>query len=253
MLLVISPAKSLELEKPFPSNLASMPVFEKEPYTLIKTLKKLKKKDIERIFGLSPKLAELNYTRFQEFENEQTIQRPAIFTFDGDVYTGLDAFSLDKNQIEFAQNQVRILSGLYGLLKPLDLIKPYRLEMGTKLAFGKSSNLYSFWKEKVSKEVNKTLEEHNHQALINLASIEYFSAIDSKKIKKPIIQCEFLEKKDADYKNISFFSKKARGLMTRFVIDMKIENPEHLQAFDYENYQFNSQLSNTSKYVFTRG
>ena len=220
---------------------------------LIKTLKKLKKKEIESIFGLSEKLAELNYNRFQEFEKDDTIQRPAIFTFDGDVYTGLDAFSLDKNKLQFAQNNVRILSGLYGLLKPLDTIKPYRLEMGTKLAFGKSSNLYAFWKEKVSKEVNKTLEAHNHLALINLASIEYFSAIDTKKIKKPIIQCEFLEKKDNNFKNISFFSKKARGLMTRFVIDMKLENPEHLQAFDYENYKFNSQLSSESKYVFTRG
>lgn len=253
MLLVISPAKSLELEKSFDTDLTSQPVFEKEPNTLIKTLKKLKKKDIESIFGLSEKLAELNFNRFQEFEKDDMIQRPAIFTFDGDVYTGLDAFSLDKNQLQFAQNNVRILSGLYGLLKPLDTIKPYRLEMGTKLAFGKSSNLYAFWKEKVSKEVNKTLEAHNHLALINLASIEYFSAIDTKKIKKPIIQCEFLEKKDNDFKNISFFSKKARGLMTRFVIDMKLENPEHLQAFDYENYKFNSQLSSESKYVFTRG
>lgn len=253
MLLVISPAKSLELEKSFNTDFTSLPVFEKEPNTLIKTLKKLKKKDIESIFGLSEKLAELNYIRFQEFEKDDTIQRPAIFTFDGDVYTGLDAFSLDKNQLQLAQNQVRILSGLYGLLRPLDFIKPYRLEMGTKLAFGKAPNLYHFWKEKLSKEVNKTLEEQNHQALINLASIEYFSAIDIKKIKKPIIQCEFLEKKDNDYKNISFFSKKARGLMTRFVIDMKLENSEHLQAFDYENYKFNSQLSSASKYVFTRG
>jgi cytoplasmic iron level regulating protein YaaA (DUF328/UPF0246 family) len=253
MLLVISPAKSLELEKPFPANLASMPVFEKEPHTLIKTLKKLKQKDIESIFGLSEKLAELNYIRFQEFEKDDTIQRPAIFTFDGDVYTGLDAFSLDKNQLQLAQNQVRILSGLYGLLKPLDLIKPYRLEMGTKLAFGKAPNLYHFWKEKITKEINQTLSENPHEVLVNLASIEYFSAIDPKKIKKPIIQCEFLEKKDTDYKNISFFSKKARGLMTRFVIDMKIEKPEHLKAFDSENYAYNASLSSESKYVFTRG
>lgn len=253
MLLVISPAKSLELEKPFPANLASMPVFEKEPLMLIKTLKKLKQKDIESIFGLSEKLAELNYIRFQEFEEDDTIQRPAIFTFDGDVYTGLDAFSLDKNQLQLAQNQVRILSGLYGLLKPLDLIKPYRLEMGTKLAFGKVPNLYHFWKEKITKEINQTLSENPHEVLVNLASIEYFSALDTKKIKKPIIQCEFLEKKDADYKNISFFSKKARGLMTRFVIDMKIEKPEHLKAFDSENYVYNASLSSESKYVFTRG
>jgi cytoplasmic iron level regulating protein YaaA (DUF328/UPF0246 family) len=165
----------------------------------------------------------------------------------------LDAFSLDKNQIEFAQNQVRILSGLYGLLKPLDLIKPYRLEMGTKLAFGKAPNLYHFWKEKITKEINQTLSENPHEVLVNLASIEYFSAIDPKKIKKPIIQCEFLEKKDADYKNISFFSKKARGLMTRFVIDMKIEKSEYLKAFDFENYAYNASLSSESKYVFTRG
>jgi cytoplasmic iron level regulating protein YaaA (DUF328/UPF0246 family) len=253
MLLVISPAKSLELEKPFPADLLSIPVFEKEPHTLISTLKKLKQNDIQRIFGLSEKLADLNYNRFQEFENDNTIQRPAIFTFDGDVYTGLDAFTLKKTQLNYAQNQVRILSGLYGILKPLDLIKPYRLEMGTKIAFGEIPNLYHFWKEKITMEVNKTLDEHNHQALINLASIEYFSAIDPKKIKKPIIQCEFLEKKDADYKNISFFSKKARGLMTRFVLDMKIEKTEHLKAFDYENYMFNTSLSSSSKYIFTRG
>lgn len=253
MLLVISPAKSLELEKPFPNETVTSPIFEKEPNTLIKTLKKLKQKDIEQIFGLSSKLAELNFKRFQEFENDNTVQRPAMYTFDGDVYTGLDAFTLTTDQRIFAQNHVRILSGLYGILKPMDLIKPYRLEMGTKLEFGKAPNLYHFWKEKVTKEVNQTLLENSHEALINLASIEYFSVIDPKKIKKPIIQCEFLEKKDSDYKNISFFSKKARGLMSRFVIDMKIEKIEHLKAFDYEKYAYNASLSNEKKFVFTRG
>lgn len=254
MLLIISPAKSLELEKPFPTVNSTVSVFQKETAELAAILKKLKTKDLIALMDISPKLAELNYARNQvlKFPITDKNARPALYTFDGEVYTGLDAFSMKKKQIEFAQDHLRILSGLYGLLKPLDLMLPYRLEMGTELKNKKGKNLYQFWGDKITLALNEDLEKLNTEYLINLASNEYFSAVQPKKIKGKIIQVEFKEKKGNDYKVISFTAKKARGLMSRFIIDNQIKKVNDLKAFDTEQYQFNSALSKDNKFVFTR-
>jgi cytoplasmic iron level regulating protein YaaA (DUF328/UPF0246 family) len=176
--------------------------------------------------------------------------RQAIFTFDGEVYTGFDAYSLDKKQYEFTEKTIRILSGLYGVLNPFDLIEPYRLEMGTKINIGKQKNLYSYWSEKVTKSINMDLNDSSH--LLNLASQEYFKVINLKEIIKPILQFDFLEEDRKELKNISFFSKKARGLMARYIIDHNVKKMEDIKDFDYERYSFHAKSSSENKMVFTR-
>jgi cytoplasmic iron level regulating protein YaaA (DUF328/UPF0246 family) len=254
MLHIISPAKSLELEKPFPSVIPSDSLFHKESATLAGILKKLNTEDLIELMDISPKLAELNFSRNQllKFPIKDNTARPALFTFDGEVYTGLDAFSMKKKQIDFAQNHLRILSGLYGLLKPLDLILPYRLEMGTELKNKEGKNLYQFWGEKITQALNDDLKKLNSDTLINLASNEYFNVIHPKKLKGKIIQIEFKEKKGDAYKVVSFTAKKARGLMSRFIIDHQLKKVNDLKAFDIEQYQFNPHLSKEATFVFTR-
>lgn len=254
MLHIISPAKSLELEKPFPSVTTSASLFQKESATLAGILKKLNTEDLIDLMEISPKLAALNYTRNQAltFPIKDKNARPALFTFDGEVYTGLDAFSMNKKQLDFAQAHLRILSGLYGLLKPLDLMLPYRLEMGTALQNKEGKNLYQFWGEKITLALNDDLKKINSDTLINLASNEYFSVIQPKKLKGKIIQIEFKEKKGDAYKVVSFTAKKARGLMSRFIIDHQLKKVNDLKAFDIEQYQFNTHLSKEDTFVFTR-
>jgi cytoplasmic iron level regulating protein YaaA (DUF328/UPF0246 family) len=252
MLLVLSPAKSLELKKPISCTLASQPILDTDKKPIVSQLKKWKAKEIAETLSLSDKLAELNYQRYQALGTKESLAetRQAIFTFDGEVYTGFDAYSLNKKQYEFTEKTVRILSGLYGVLNPFDLIEPYRLEMGTKISIGKHTSLYSFWTEKVTNSINADLKDSSH--LLNLASQEYFKVINVKEITKPILQFDFLEEDKKEWKNISFFSKKARGLMARYIIDHKVKKVEHIKDFDYERYSFHSKLSTDSKLVFTR-
>ena len=248
MLIVLSPAKSLDFESNFKCLVATKPIFQKETLILTENLKRLASNDLQELMAISKKLGDLNYQRFQNFQNNQ--ERQAILAFDGDVYDGIDKKNYDEKDFNFAQKHILILSGLYGLLKPLDLIKPYRLEMGTNFKnmdfFIK--NLYEFWEDKIIQEINK----NPAKIIINLASQEYFSAINSNKINKEIIEIIFQEKKDGIFKTIGINSKKARGLMTNFVIKNKIFDPQKLQKFCEENYRFNSTISNNQKWYFTR-
>jgi cytoplasmic iron level regulating protein YaaA (DUF328/UPF0246 family) len=252
MLLVLSPAKSLELSKPIDCSIASQPVFNIDKKPVVDMLKKMKPKKIAETFSLSEKLAQLNYERYQELGSKENIKnsRQAIFTFDGEVYTGFDASSLDKKQFAFTQENVRILSGLYGVLKPFDLMEPYRLEMGSKVTIGKSKNLYAFWSEKVTQVINEDVKKSTH--LLNLASQEYFKVINQKALVKPVMNFDFMELDKGELKNVSFFSKKARGLMARFVVDNKVNKVSSLKDFDYERYSLNLKLSSEEKLVFTR-
>jgi len=254
MLILISPAKSLDFETKSTSNNHSEAAFLKDSETLIKQLRKLSTDEISNFMGISPKLAQLNFERFINWQLPFSTDnaKQALLAFKGDVYTGLDAYSLNEEELQTAQNDLRILSGLYGVLKPLDLIQAYRLEMGKKLQTKKGNNLYEFWGDKITKEINKTLMAKNDKYLINLASNEYFKAVDKKKVKAEIITPVFKDFKNGQYKVISFFAKKARGLMTRFIIQNKITDPEHLKAFNSEGYIFNPQLSKKTELVFTR-
>ncbi|MEI7523281.1 MAG: peroxide stress protein YaaA [Mariniphaga sp.] len=255
MLIVISPSKTLEFEKPVKNIVSTQPEFVKEASVLIKPLRKLSVDQLMNLMDISPKLAQLNQERYFLWRPEFTPEcaRTALFAFRGDVYTGLDADSLTDKEITLAQEKLRILSGLYGVIRPLDLIRPYRLEMGTTLAIGKNRNLYEFWQKKITARIGEDLNRRNSNLLINLASVEYFKAVDQKKLKAEIVTPEFREGKDGTYKMVSFFAKKARGMMTRFILQNGIELEEHLRAFDSDGYCYNSHLSGKGRPVFTRG
>jgi len=253
MKIVISPAKSLDFESQLPTNLYTEYDFVKQSTSIDKVLKKKKPKQLMELMDISDKLAELNWQRNQErnvAEIAPENARQAIYAFSGDVYIGLDAYSLSEDKINVLQDKLRILSGLYGLLKPLDLIQPYRLEMGTKLPIGKNKNLYEFWKNTITKELNDQLAKD--ELFVNLASNEYFDAVDVKKLKVPVITPEFKDYKDGKLKMISFFAKKARGMMVRYIIDTHAETIEDLKGFNYEGYAFDANLSQGNKLVFTR-
>ena len=252
MKIVISPAKSLNFEKELPTNQFTESIFLKDAKKVHSVLKKVKPSELSNLMDISDKLADLNWKRNQSWKLPFNAEnsRPAVYTFDGDVYGGLDVYSLSLEKLETLQNKVRILSGLYGLLKPLDLIQAYRLEMGTKIAIGETKNLYEFWKTKITNSLNKELIKN--ELFINLASNEYFSAVDIKKLKVPVITPEFKDYKDGKLKIISFFAKRARGLMVRYILDNNIETIDDLKAFDYENYQFDTNLSAGNKLIFTR-
>ena len=253
MKIVISPAKSLDFESPLPTEIYSEYSFVKQSLAIDKVLKKKKPKQLMELMDISDKLAELNWQRNQErnvAEISTENSRQAIYAFSGDVYIGLDAYSLSEDKINVLQDKLRILSGLYGLLKPLDLMQPYRLEMGTKLPIGKNKNLYEFWKATITKELNNQLVKD--ELFINLASNEYFDAVDVKKIKVPVITPEFKDYKDGKLKMISFFAKKARGMMVRYIIDTNAETIEDLEGFNYDGYAFDANLSQGNKLVFTR-
>jgi uncharacterized protein len=252
MKIVISPAKSLNFEKDLPTNQFSESIFLKDSKKVQSVLKKIKPTELSSLMDISDKLADLNWQRNQSWKlpiNPEN-SRPAIYTFDGDVYGGLDVYSLSLEKLETMQNKLRILSGLYGLLKPLDLMQAYRLEMGTKIAVGENKNLYGFWKTKITNSLNKELSKD--ELFVNLASNEYFSAVDVKKLKVSVITPEFKDYKDGKLKIISFFAKRARGLMVRFILDTNAETIEDLKAFNYENYRFDANLSNGNNLVFTR-
>ncbi len=255
MVIVISPSKTLDFEKPVYQKLSTQPEFVKEAEVLIKPLRKLSVGQLMNLMDISPKLAQLNQERYFLWRPEFTPQsaRSALFAFRGDVYTGLDADTLTDPEISLAQENLRILSGLYGVIRPLDLIRPYRLEMGTALAVGKNRNLYEYWQKKITARIREDLNKSNSNLLVNLASVEYFKAVDQKKLKAEIVTPEFREGKNGTYKMVSFFAKKARGMMTRFILQNGIELEEHLRAFDSDGYCYNSHLSEKGRPVFTRG
>lgn len=252
MKIVISPAKSLNLEKHIPIATHTSCEFLKESIAIHKVLKKQTPQDLKKLMSISDNLAQLNWQRNQDWHTpfDEQNARPAIYTFDGDVYNGLQIETLEVSKLPLLQDKLRILSGLYGILKPLDLIQPYRLEMGTPLAIGNSKNLYEFWKTKTTKSLNKELQKN--ELFINLASVEYFSAIDTKLLKVPVITPEFKDYKDGKLKVISFFAKKARGMMVRYIMDNQIESLNDLKQFDMEGYQFDTTLSKENTLVFVR-
>ena len=252
MKIVLSPAKSLNFEKVLPTEKYSEAIFLKESLQVNQVLKQKSPKELSELMTISDKLADLNWQRNQDWKIPFTLEnaRPAIFAFDGDVYTGLDAYSIPIEKLDILQGSVRILSGLYGLLKPLDLMQAYRLEMGTKLPIEESKNLYEFWKPIIAKSLNKELQEG--ELFVNLASNEYFSAVDVKALKVPVVTPEFKDYKDGKLKIISFFAKKARGLMVRYIIDTNAETIDDLKGFNYEGYQFDANLSKGNQLVFTR-
>lgn len=252
MKIVISPAKSLDFESPLPTAEYSRPRFLKESRLLNKAIKKKKPKDLMELMSISNKLAELNWQRNKQWKTPFTPAnaRPALYTFAGDVYVGFDAQTFPVEKLPLLQERLRILSGLYGILKPLDLIQAYRLEMGINLAAGDAKNLYEFWKDKLTLSLNKELKKG--ELFINLASNEYFSVINTKALKVPVITPEFMDYKDGKLKMISFFAKKARGMMVRYIMDTNAETIDDLKGFNYEGYQFDANLSKGNKLVFTR-
>ena len=252
MKIVISPAKSLDFERPLPTKQYSEAAFLKEANAIQKILKKKKPKQLSALMDISEKLAELNWQRNQAWETPFTLDnaRQAVYAFNGDVYLGLDVLSLPIDKLDVLQDKLRILSGLYGLLKPLDLIQPYRLEMGTSITIGKNKNLYAFWKKAIVKALNSELQKD--ELFINLASNEYFSGVDTKTLKVPVITPEFRDYKEGKLKMISFFAKKARGLMVRYIIDTNAETIDDLKGFNYEGYAFDANLSKGNTLVFTR-
>ncbi len=254
MLTVISPAKTLDYESPVTTKLHSMPRFMEHSAQLINTLETLSVQEVAELMKLSDKLASLNVARYASWraQFDPNNARQAILAFKGDVYTGLAAETLSEEQLEYAQQHLRILSGLYGVLKPLDLMQPYRLEMGTKLNNAKGKDLYQFWGTLLTESLNEELSGDRTPVLVNLASNEYFKAIKPKLLKARVITPVFKDWKNGQYKIISFYAKKARGLMSRYIIEEKINAPEALKAFNYEGYQFSETLSEGDALVFTR-
>tara|TARA_B100000949_G_C14176077_1_gene405414 strand:- start:118 stop:882 length:765 start_codon:yes stop_codon:yes gene_type:complete len=254
MKIVVSPAKSLDFESKLPTNRATQPIFLDQAEILNKKLERKTKAEISDLMSISDKLADLNYHRYKSFTTPFTKEnsRPAVYAFDGDVYSGLDAYTIPVKKLDLLQNTLRILSGLYGVLKPLDLMQPYRLEMGTKLKSGKNEDLYDFWGEKITKELNKELEDD--ELFLNLASQEYFKSVKTDKLKVPVITPIFKDYKNGKLKIISFYAKKARGSMVRYVIDKEVSSIDELKGFDYDGYGYSEQYSNPDKneFVFVR-
>lgn len=255
MIHILSPAKSLDFESELKIKTTSVPNLLKHSEKLIATLKKKSSKDLQKLMSISENLGDLNQERYQEWEGLQEISkrsRQAIFAFTGDVYQGLEVPTLSKTDLEYAQSHLCILSGLYGVLKPLDIIEPYRLEMGTSLKIGKNKSLYEFWGEQISMELNEALKNHEEKVLINLASNEYFKVVDKKKLEAEVVSPQFKDAKNGKYKIIAFYAKKARGMMSRYIIENKISRLEDLQGFDYGGYRYNADLSSAKEPVFTR-
>ena len=252
MKILLSPAKSLDFKSKLPTEAYSNICFEKEAEYLSSILKSKSPSELSNLMNTSSKIADLNYERNHSWSLPftQTNARQAIYAFSGDVYRGLDAYTIEDERIDFIQKSVRILSGLYGLIKPLDLIQPYRLEMGTKLAFDSNKNLYDFWRKKITQQINSELE--SDEPVLNLASNEYFKAVDNKVIKADVYSANFKQLKNGEYKTIAIFSKKARGLMTRFIVDNKITDVNDLKSFDYDGYMFQESLSSERDMIFTR-
>ncbi|WP_296317293.1 peroxide stress protein YaaA [Winogradskyella sp. UBA3174] len=252
MKLVLSPAKSLDFETKLPTTKTTEGYFLAEAEHLNKLLKKKSARGLSTLMHISDNLGQLNYERNQDWQLPFTPDnaRQAIYAFSGDVYRGLDAYTIDIKKLDKVEKTVRIISGLYGILKPLDLVQPYRLEMGTKMPVGKNKNLYEFWQKKVTLALNDELDDD--ELFLNLASNEYFKAIDTKALKVPVINIAFKEFKGDKYKIVAIYAKLARGLMTRYVIDTDAKTIDDIKAFNYDNYGFSEELSSKTDLVFTR-
>ncbi len=253
MIILISPAKSLNMQAHYPALNTTVPRLLKDSQQLIQQLQALTPEGIKQLMKVSDNLAELNYQRFQDWTHQGTSHYcPALFAFQGDVYQGLAADTLTQEEIDFAQKHVRILSGLYGLLRPLDLIQAYRLEMGTRLETTRGTHLYAFWGDKISELVNQDMPKNETPALINLASNEYFKSIKSKIVTQRIITPIFKDYKNGQYKIISFYAKKARGMMVHYALKHKITEAELLKNFTMAGYQFSEEQSQADRWVFLR-
>ncbi|MGF1764490.1 peroxide stress protein YaaA [Aliivibrio kagoshimensis] len=254
MLIVVSPAKTLDFESPLATQVHTQPEFIQDSQLLIKECRKLSPADISSLMKVSDKIAGLNVARFEQWESifTQDNSRQAILAFKGDVYTGLDAQSFSEEDFQFAQQHLRMLSGLYGLLKPLDLMQPYRLEMGIRLANERGTNLYQFWGDKITDRLNKEFVADNQKVLINLASNEYFKAVKPKQLEAKVVTPIFKDCKNGVYKVISFHAKKARGMMARYIIENRLTDVEQLKGFDATGYYFVAAESTESELVFKR-
>lgn len=253
MKIVLSPAKSLDYKSKLPTSRGTQPAFLETTAKINRKLAKMSKEEIGKLMSISDKLADLNYIRYKEFEETHTKanSRPAIYAFDGDVYSGLDAYTIPVDKLDRLQDSLRILSGMYGILKPLDLMQPYRLEMGTSIGIDQKNNLYEVWQKKITDSLNKELKED--ELFVNLASNEYFKAIDTKKLKAQVITPVFKDLKNGKLKIISFFAKKARGAMVRYIIDKNVNSIEELKGFNYEQYRYSeSDSKKDNEFVFIR-
>jgi len=254
MLFLLSPAKKLDYDTPAHVETATQPLFVDRAKKLISVLKTKSAEEIAGLMDLSPALAELNVARYAKWTPKFTAEnaKQAVLAFNGDVYEGLDAGSLTARQLDWAQEHVVILSGLYGALRPLDLMQPYRLEMGTRLQTAKGKNLYEYWGSEISDYLNERQEGDKHPVVVNLASEEYSKAVDRKTLKARVVQCTFEDWKGGAYKVISFHAKRARGLMARYAIEKRIAKPEALQGFDAEGYAYDASASAPDRLVFRR-
>lgn len=254
MLFLLSPAKSLDYDSPLPQLPHTLPQFPEHSAQLIEVLKKQSPQQLAQLMDISDALAGLNVARYQAWSAKFTSRnsRQAVLAFNGDVYDGLDARSLQPSDLSWAQERIRILSGLYGVLRPLDWIQPYRLEMGTQLAVGGARNLYQFWGSEIAECLNRQLAADKTPVVVNLASQEYFRSVDRRALEARVIECVFEEWKGGSYKVISFFAKKARGLMARYAIMKRIETPRQLESFNLEGYAFDAGASQPERLVFRR-
>ncbi|MDT8717909.1 peroxide stress protein YaaA [Clostridium sp. 19966] len=254
MLMILSPAKTLNFEKVHSQLSYTTPRFVKEASQVMKELKKYSPPELESLMKINSKLSELNFKRNLAWSKEHSLEnsKQALFCFDGAVYHGFAADSLKEEHIAFAQQHVRILSGLYGMLRPLDLIEPYRLEMGIKLPVKNNNNLYEFWKDALLEYFNKEMKLQKEQVLVNLASKEYYSAIDMKKLGGKVVTPIFKDYNHGKYKIVAIYAKRARGLMARYISENKIESAEELKNFDLEGYEFDEKLSDDENLIFTR-
>lgn len=254
MLIVVSPAKTLDYETPPKTKTFTLPDYLDDSAELIHRMREFSSLDISELMKVSSKIAELNFDRYESWNknfNEKNAKQ-AVLAFKGDVYTGLDAESFSAKDFKFAQSHLRILSGLYGLLRPLDLMQPYRLEMGTRLSNERGKNLYEFWGSEVTEGLNAQLKKTKSEHLINLASNEYFKVVKPRELNGDIVTPAFKEFKNGDYKMIGFYAKKARGLLSRYIIQNQLSDIEDIKSFDVEGYQFNKKLSKGNDWVFTR-
>ncbi|WP_312568325.1 peroxide stress protein YaaA [Comamonas sp.] len=255
MLFLLSPAKSLEYERPLPAGLGhTLPPFIPQSTELIEVLRQLPPQEVGALMSISDKLAQLNTARYAAWQPEFTADnaRQALFAFNGDVYEGLDAYSLQADDITWAQDHVLMLSGLYGALRPLDWMQPYRLEMGTRLANAHGSNLYQFWGSRIAQLINERQAQDAQPVVVNLASQEYFKSVDRKHLKARVVECVFEDYKGGTYKIISFHAKHARGLMARYAITHRLTQPEQLMAFDVNGYAYAPEVSRPERLVFRR-
>jgi cytoplasmic iron level regulating protein YaaA (DUF328/UPF0246 family) len=256
MLMVVSPAKNLDFESAVPVSDFTQPTLLEDAKELVQTCKQLAPSDLASLMKISDKLSILNAERFSSFQTPftQDNARQALYAFNGDVYAGLDAQSLSEDDVQFAQGHLRILSGLYGLLRPLDLMQAYRLEMGTKLDNTRGKSLYEFWGSSITDELNQAIDEHSegNKVLVNLASNEYFSSVKKKDLNATIITPQFKDEKNGKYKIISFYAKKARGLMARYIIQNKITSVDELRGFDLSGYVYSAEESTDTDLIFKR-